>query len=137
MMFKTRSYKLVDAIANHPDVRPTIEMGDYYIQSAELISNPNNVVYADENGHGIVIFVGLRPGVYQIHVGFLKHGRGGIARRAIMWCMDDLWQRYDASKIVAAIPLQLRACRLLCRLVGFRSLGADAQQEHFVFEGGQ
>lgn len=136
-MFKTRSYKLVDVIANHPDVRPTIEMGDYYISSADLLSNPNNVVYASEDGYGIVIFVHLRPGVYQIHVGFLKHGRGGIARKAIRWCMDDLWQRYEASRIVAAIPLQLRACRLLCRIVGFRSLGTDAQQEHFIFEGGQ
>ena len=39
-MFKTRSYKLVDAIANHPDVRPTIEQGDHYVSSAELLSNP-------------------------------------------------------------------------------------------------
>lgn len=133
-MIRTRSYKLVDKLLNHPDIRPTIEKGDYYVCSAELISHPRNLFYICE--HGVVFFIHLHHDVYGGHYGFLRSGRGKVARQATRDAIDDLFSRHGATKLVAAIPLQLRAARLLCRLVGLRSIGQDDQQEHFVIEGG-
>lgn len=127
---------LVNAIANHPSVRPTIEGGDHYIDSRELISNTDNVVYAGEEG--VVIFTCLAPGTgwFQGHIGLLPDSRGRAGLRAGQECLDDLFTRFDASAVVAAVPLQLRAARMFCKMLGFATKTIDHEQEWMVYEGG-
>lgn len=133
-MFKTRSYKLVDAIANHPDVRPTIEGGDHYISSAGLLGDMRNIVFADE--HGIIIFTHAKPGAYMLHIGMLKSGRGAYMLKVSKECLNTLFTQFEASLVMAALPLtlppkQLRGMRLFCRLLGFCHAGADGEYDYF------
>lgn len=122
---------LLDAIVNHPDVRPTIENGSERIDSSTVLDDPDNVVYANENG--AVLFIRERPGVYRGHIGMLANGRGKLALAFGRECLDDLFTRFDASLVVASVPLRLRHARLLCRMLGFRSTGADDMQEFFDY----
>lgn len=134
-MIHTRSVKLVNAIANHPSVRSTIEKGDHRIDSSLLLADLDNVVMADANG--LVIFIPQGQGVYAIHAGFLPHGRGKVMIQSVRSAIEAIFGRFGAHKIVAAVPLQLRAARMACRLLGFSSMGMGPEQmtEIFVLEG--
>lgn len=131
MMFRTKSHTLIDAIVNHPDVRPTLEAGNHRLFSQDVLDDDDNVVFAGEQG--AIIFINEGEGVYRGHIAFLRDGRGKAALQAGRECLDKLFAAFDASKVVAAVPLQLRAARLLCRMLGFRSTGADDVQEFFVY----
>lgn len=130
-MFRTHSRPLVDAIINHPDVRPTIERGSHRLSSKEVLDNFRNFVYAGE--HGMIAFLYEREGVYKGHIAMLKSGRGSIAVREGRACLGDFFRKLEPSVVHASVPLQLRGARLFCRLVGFRSTGADEKQEFFVY----
>lgn len=130
-MFRTFSRSLVDAVINHPDVRPTMEAGIHILRSVDVLSDTRNVVYACE--HGVAVCIWERSGVYKVHIGLLKGGRGKVGLAFAKECVDDLFKRFGASVLHTAIPLQLRAARLFCRLLGFRSTGNDEHQEFFVY----
>jgi hypothetical protein len=133
-MFKTRSYILANAIVNHPDIRPTLESGSQYLDSRELISDPDNLVYAGEEG--IVIFTFLRPGLFRGHIGLLAHARGKAGLAAASAVLDDMATRFESFAVVAGVPLQLRAARWFCKMLGFVTKTIDAEQEWMVYEGG-
>lgn len=132
-MFRTHSPALVEAIVNHPDVRPTIEDGMYRLNASMIFESDDNLVFACETG--VVIFVCFGDGVYHLHGGFLAHGRGANAVAEVKNAIEVVFSRYAARKVQAAVPLQLRAARMFCRLVGFASEGRDLTHEHFALEG--
>jgi hypothetical protein len=131
-MFRTFSTKLVNAIINHPDIRPTIQGGDYYLDSREVVEDPDNIVFICS--YGVILFLSQGGGVYDGHIAFVKAGRGKVALQAAKRALDDLYAARAVSKVTAAVPLQLRAARLLCRLLGFVAVGQDPKQEFFVLE---
>lgn len=133
-MFETRAISLISAIVNHPTIRPTIEQGDHRVDVTDFVMNTDNVVYACE--HGVALFKGVEPGVFEGHVAFLPAGRGAIALREGKDALDRLFADHGAQRVSAAVPLQLPGARYLCRRLGFVSLGADSggKVEHFVME---
>lgn len=131
MMFRTQSVALVNAIANHPDVRPTLEAGTERIDATAFMREPGNIVYAGEEG--IILFQPLWDGGYRGHIGFLKSGRGATALACGRWVLDDLYDKNDVSTIVAGVPLPLRAARLFCKMLGFTHECDDAEQEWMIY----
>lgn len=134
-MFKTRSYTLVNAVLNHPDVRPTIEAGIQYLDSRAIISDPENVVYAGEEG--VALFTVIQPGLYRGHIGLLPQYRGATGLKAARDVLDDLFKHRVVTAVVAAVPLRLRQARLFCKMLGFETKTLDPEQEWMVYEGGK
>jgi hypothetical protein len=132
MIYRATGPALVNAIINHPDIRGDFEQGEGRIDSEEVVSNPDNIVLAFETG--VAVFIGKGRGVYEGHIAILKAGRGKAGLAHCKEALDTLFSRYKAKVVVASVPLQLRAARLLCRLLGFVSGGTDLEQEHFVLE---
>lgn len=133
-MRRTRSARLVDAIVNHPSIRPTIEWGSHRIESADFLSDERNLVLADENGIAILAY--REPGIYQAHLAFIPEGRGAVMLKSCRKALDSLFTEYGAKIIYAKIPNQLKASKLACRWLGFTSLGPDdtGLQETFMLE---
>jgi hypothetical protein len=133
-VIKTRSYFLVNALINHPDIRPTLEAGGQYLDSRELLTDSENIIYAGEEG--VVIFTHEYGRLYRGHVGFRSEYRGATALRLAKECLDDLFVRLDDVVVVAAVPLLLRQARLFCKMLGFVTKTIDHEQEWMVYEGG-
>jgi hypothetical protein len=131
MMFRTESVRLIGALANHPDIRPTIEAGSERIDARSFVREPGNIAYACENG--MVLFNPLCDGVYRGHIAFLKSGRGARALACGRWVLDDLYDKNDVSTVVAGVPLPLRAARLFCKMLGFVHECQDAEQEWMIY----
>lgn len=133
-MFPTRSLKLVDAIINHPDVRPTMEQGTERITCRMHIYDSRNLFYV--NSYGFAFFKYLAPGFYDLHAGFLREGRGSVAFSSLRSALEAVFTEHGAQKVAAAIPSQLRAARIMCRMLGFTSVEGDPRQEFFALERG-
>ena len=125
---------LANLIVNHPDVRPTMEKGEHFLDSTEIVSNPENVVFADE--HTVIIFIGKGEGRFGIHLASMPEGRGAAVLKALRSALDRLFRDHGAVAVEAAIPLQLREVGFLARRLGFRSLGIaeDKPVEMFIME---
>lgn len=132
-MFRSHSHKLVDAILNHPDVRPTINKGDERISCRRHIDDPRNIFLV--NSYGFAFFKYLDEGFYDLHTGFIATGRGATAFNSLRSALESVFTDHGGQKIAAAIPLQLRPARIMCRMLGFSSVGRDPQQEFFALEG--
>jgi hypothetical protein len=132
-LFETHSARLVDAFINHPSIRPTIEQGTHRLTSDEFLSDERNLVFASENG--LIILVHREPGILQVHLAFLPEGRGAPMVKSCREVMDLVFER-GTTRIIAEIPNQLRAPKLACRRLGFKSLGPDdtGLQEVFSLE---
>lgn len=131
MMFRTHSVRLVEALANHPDIRPTIEAGDHRVDATEFLRSPGNIAYACDKG--MILFQPLWDGGYRGHIGFLKSGRGAWALACARWSLDDLYDKNDVSTVVAGVPLPLRPARLFCKMLGFVHECDDAEQEWMIY----
>jgi hypothetical protein len=133
-MFRTESAALISAIANHPDVRPTLEAGDHYLEGERFLRETGNIAYASDKG--IILFTPLWHNGYRGHIGFLNSGRGATALNAAKWVLNDMFTNLDASAVVAGVPLPLRRARMFCRMLGFKHTVTDAEQEWMLYTGG-
>lgn len=133
-MIHTQHPRLVNAMVNHPDVRPTIESGEHRLDAYDIVRDPNNVVYVNE--HGVVIFLGRGNGEYDLHGGFLTPYRGKVALQDVSGAIDRLFNEHRATTIRVSIPVVLSPARFFVRRLGFRSLGVDPAKpvEHFIME---
>lgn len=132
--FHTRSAKLLDAIINHPSIRPTAQLGEERLHSGDLLEDESNHCYATDGG--AALFISQGRGVYEGHIFCLEGSRGSAALALGRGALKAMFARPGTLKIVAAVPMQLPAARLLCRHLGFASLGpdADAVNELFTME---
>lgn len=131
MMFRTKSTRLVEALANHPDIRPTLEYGDHRIDARFFMADTDNIVYASDKG--LILFHPLLDGVYRGHIGFLRSGRGAHALTAAREVLDDLHEKNMVITVVAGVPLPLRAARLFCKMLGFVHESQDTEQEWMTY----
>lgn len=134
MAFRTYSSELVDAIVNHPSVRPTIEMDSYRINSAPLVNDPHNVFVA---GNGLVaMFIGQGAGAYLGHFAAIDCRRGRTALRFGQAALSILFEDCGGLLCRAQVPLQLPQAVWFVKRLGFTSLGADSAAgfESFIKE---
>lgn len=94
----------INAVGNHPDVRPYIghaELGE--LDFTDAVANGDNLFLMGE--HGGYVLVWSAPGVYEVHVFVLPEGRGKWAAQARQFTIDYaidkgvqmLWARISPS----------------------------------------
>lgn len=104
----------MNAIMNHPAVRPTIaDMPEGRIDATEVMRH--ETTYALIGDHGAVLLHANIPGIYEVHTNILPEGRGG-------WTLDflesaKLWMfaQTDCFEVLTRVPrghLQAKAATL-------------------------
>ncbi len=119
MIARTHDAAFLNAVANHPDVRPWLG-GEGEADLSPLITNPENVTLVAPNG-GFVL-VKIAPGIYDTHSLFLPTGRHRTIeamREAAAW----MFEREGATELVTTVPCPNRAASALARLAGFQPIG--------------
>lgn len=128
---------LVNAIANHPQVRPTFGYHDGATDLSALFEHPDAYVVLSDGKGAAAIFEWSAPGVWQGHSVFLPESRGeyGIAAGKAMcrWMFDEM----GARMLWGMTPLRHKAAQAFNRLLGFRPDGeitdaADVRCRLFV-----
>lgn len=114
---------LVNAIANHPEVKPTFGYNQGPTDLAPLFDHPDAYAVLSDGTGAAGIFEWSAPGVWQGHSIFLPESRGeygiAVARAMCRWIFDNL----SARLIWGMTPLDHRAAALFNRMVGFRPEG--------------
>lgn len=117
-----------NAVLNHPDVRSTIQAGDYKIGVENLLADGG---YVFATAGSVVALEALGSGVYQGHVASLRGSMGAGARQLGKWALKQMFTEHGALEVRAAVPWQLRAARLYCRSIGLKPEGRDLFHEFF------
>ncbi len=119
MIARTHDAAFLNAVGNHPDVRPWLG-GEGEADFTEVIANPENVALVAPTG-GFVL-VKVAPGIYDGHSLFLPTGRHRTVqamREALAW----MFEREGAMEITTTVPCPNRAASALTKLAGFQPVG--------------
>ena len=97
--------------------------------------------------HGGAMFHWSAPHTYDAHDYFLPEGRGQWALRASREMLSAMFDIWGARMIWAQTPVELKACRIFNRWLGFKSEGLSMSRlmpgadpvevETFTMEAGQ
>ena len=109
--------RFLNAVANHPDVRPWIG-GEGALDLGPVLADPLNVALTFEAGGWV--FARHEAGIHELHTLILPEGRGRRARDAWREAERYLFARTDAREIVTRVPANNRGAALAARLCGFR-----------------
>lgn len=134
-MLVRASHILIDAIINHPTVRPTVQEGDERLSCYGLMRD-GAVGYADDKGC-LLFFVPKEDGVWDGHVFAVAGSRGANAVTFGKQAIGRLFTDHRALKMVAAAPLRLPAVRVYCRRLGLKPVDRDHQYAYYETEVGQ
>jgi hypothetical protein len=107
---------LLNAVANHPEVRPWLG-GDGEIDFTPLLDNAANVALVNEHGGWLQVY--LDHGLYEVHSQFLPEGRGDLVadmRAALRY----MFTQTDCIELVTRVPDGNLAAKGLARAAGFR-----------------
>jgi hypothetical protein len=114
---RTLEAAFLNAVANHPEVRPWIG-GEGPLDLAPVIADPANVALV--HAHGGWVFARHEPGIYEVHTLCLAAGRGReqlkLWREAARW----MFTRTDAREIVTRIPDDNPGAGAAAALCGFK-----------------
>jgi RimJ/RimL family protein N-acetyltransferase len=117
MLKRTLEAAFLNAVANHPEVRPWIG-GEGELDLSAIAGNPINVALI--HPHGGWVFVRHEPGTYEVHTLCRAAGRGKgqltAWREAARW----MFTRTDAREIVTRIPDDNPGAGAAAALCGFR-----------------
>jgi hypothetical protein len=111
-------------IANHAAVRPTIGYHEGETDFSPLFDTENRHLYRLlSDGIGVaMLFEWSAPGVWQTHTMALPHLRGAHCVKAMKAMLHHMATVEGARMVWGQTPTELRAARMLNRLIG----GADA-----------
>jgi hypothetical protein len=132
IVFRTASPTLLDLMANHPTVRPTLQSGTYRLESAELLADPRNVCLACEGG--AALFLWVAQGVYNGHILLLEGHRGALGLAFGRKALGALKAIVGACIIRAATPRVLPAVGQYATRLGFVSKGVSLDGQEKLFE---
>lgn len=121
-MRRTLDPVFLNAVANHPEVRPWL-MGEGLLDLSPVISNPANI--ALEAKHGGWVLQNLSPGVYEVHSMFLPEGRGAGVARALVAALDYVFSATDCIRLVTRLPEGNVRASALGKMAGFRPWFGD------------
>lgn len=121
----------INAILNHPVVRPWVADAEGPIDISRQVTNRANVLLMGEYG-GFFCFC-LQPGVYEVHSQVLPAGRGkwmrAFAHAGACW----MFTRTDAYEIVTRVPDGHIAAKALAMGAGMRH--EFTRQKECLFRG--
>lgn len=118
---RTQDADAVNAVVNHPDVRPYVGAPDAgYLDLGELAARPEHWFLIGE--HGGFALLWTAPRTYEVHTFILKSGRGewGNAARAEA---IDFAKRHKAEILWTKIPPQAPHVERFARQGGMQPTG--------------
>lgn len=92
----------VNALANHPDVRPWLLGGTEALDLTPLVENPAVVVLEAE--HGAFVLVPIMSDVYELHTLFEPQGRGKAVLAQAAEMFRYVFVHTPALEIVTKVP---------------------------------
>jgi hypothetical protein len=138
VIYRATDAAIHNAIANHPEVKPTISYTEEYADFTPLFEHPDEYVLLHDGEGAAAIFEWSAPGVWQGHSLYLPERRGkeGIqsGREMVAWMFAN-----GARMIWGQTPLDNRAARMFNRLIGAKPAGTGTHHvagpvQFFVIE---
>lgn len=120
---RTMDARLLNTVANHPDVRPWLG-GEGPIDLTGALANPSTI--AGVTAHGGFVCLAQGGGRYEVHSLFLPGRPRGEAVRAMRDAIAYFFAATDGVELVTKVPLENRAARGLALLAGFEPLWTGA-----------
>lgn len=117
-MNRTMDAERLNALANHPDVRPWLLGADGPLDLTRLVENP--AVVCLEAEHGAFLLVPIQPTVYELHTMWLPEGRGKEFFGHAAEMFRYIFTRTDCLEVVTKVPDGNRAAAVAASRVGFR-----------------
>lgn len=117
----------LNAVANHPDVRPRLA-GEGELDLTPLVEDVNNVAYVTPHGGFVVVAVGYAR--YEVHSLFLPSAPGGHTVRAMKAARDDIFSRTDCLELVTKVREGNRPAAALAQLADFEPRFSSAFSPH-------
>lgn len=118
------SPEILNYYINHSEIKKHIAKTDGWLDSTEVMKDPNHVMMLFKNG--CLLFLHQGDTVYGIDIYFLPGNRGKEALSAAKRSLDYMFSR-GASKITAKINKKNKPSRYLARSAGFSLLGDDGE----------
>lgn len=122
--------RVVDPVKVNPLLQRDFPQGDL----TDFLINPLNVCLV--SGESGTLFAWRGPGVFEAHVFYAV--RGAEALRLAGSMQDTMRRAYGAQYFWSLLPLENRAARMFCRLIGWKSQGhlqtQYGSEEMFVSE---
>lgn len=119
MLTRTIDAQQINAILNHPSVRPDVaEPKDGVLDLTAVAANPANIFLAGDHG-GFVIFK-YDAGIYEVHTAILPQGRGEWAKQASAECVNFMFTHTDCVDLITRVPQGHIAAKALTEMNGFR-----------------
>jgi hypothetical protein len=110
--------RAINVILNHPKVRPFIDSRDGTINAAPVVENPDNFALA--GAFGTCIFLGVMPGVFEVHSACLPEGRGAWMKAFAEASLQWMFTRTNAWEITTRVPHGHVPAKALTEACGFR-----------------
>lgn len=120
-MTHTEEVRLLNMIANQPEVLPWVAPGFTSVDLSDFFDRPGNLMLG--NMLGVVLFAELGEGVWSTHFLFTDSLRGPDALRAIKLAFNSLFTYRNCVAITGLIPRENRASRAMVRALGCRLIG--------------
>lgn len=96
------SAERINAVINHPAVRPWIAPGKETLDVTATVSNPDNVLLMGE--HGGCMFYKIMPGIFEVHTQTLPTGRGQWTNALTETCAYWMFLKTDCYEILTRVP---------------------------------
>jgi hypothetical protein len=133
MKLFTPSAAFVDAVCNHPRVRPSLEGGTRRLRANNL--PVDCVLRAFDGGVGIFVPVPdpddvVYEGHVAVHPAFWGRAALAFGKLAVTELFNDHW----ADRLEVVTSAQLPTAAAYCRRLGLKPVGRDLFQEYFIME---
>lgn len=120
---RTFDCELVNAIVNHPSVRPFVGGdGESELDLSEAVQNDDNIAYVNDNGG--FLFIWTAPRCYEVHTFILPEGRG---RKAFLFAREarDYMEKHGALHLWTRVKPEAENVRQFTLAAGFQPAGVN------------
>jgi len=111
------SAERINAVVNHPSVRPWVAAGAGYLDLSAVVSNPTTVLLMAEGGG--FLLTQQEPGIYEVHSQFLPDHRGPEVLTAAADASRYMFTRTDCVEIRTRVPQGNVAAAVLAKRMGW------------------
>jgi hypothetical protein len=109
----------INAVLNHPDVRPWVaNAADGAIDMTPVVADARNFVLMGD--HGGCVFLFVQPGLYEVHTQVLPAARGAWTRSMTEASVRYMFTKTDAYEVVTRIPKGHVAAKAAAEVQGMR-----------------
>lgn len=112
---------LLNSLANEPEVLSALAPGFENIDLSKFFKAEGSVMVGDEDG--VMLFVNIGNGAFNMHVLFSRRLRGRLALTAIRHMVTRVFTLHGAKAIVGTPPNANLAVRRMARSIGCAPVG--------------